>query len=93
MVSVCSPHAPCFGCPRMGEDALELLGQTIEPAESDSSPFGRCPSTVANGLHFGLSEDFLHDLAMHVGQPEIPATIAEREPLVIDTEKVKDCRM
>src|SRR5262245_6835280 len=38
----------------------------------------------------GLSEDFLDDLAVHVGEPEIPSLEAVREPCVIDAKTVED---
>src|SRR5436190_1630408 len=35
-------------------------------------------------------EDWVHDLAVHVGEAEVAALEAEGEPRVVDTEGVKD---
>src|SRR5215471_14332871 len=40
-----------------------------------------------------LRQDVLYDLALHIGQPEIPSRVAVSQLLVIDAKKVEHCRV
>ncbi len=44
-------------------------------------------ATNFNGL---LSQDLTHDVAMHVGQAEIAAAVAIRQPLVVEAHEVQN---
>ena len=40
-----------------------------------------------------LRQDLRHDVAVHVGQPEVAALEPVRQPRVIDAEQVQDRRL
>ena len=37
-----------------------------------------------------LGQHVVDNLAVHVGQPELPALVLERQPLVVDAHQVQD---
>src|SRR5919204_6638938 len=41
-------------------------------------------------LVISSTDDFLHDVACHIGQPEVAAVEAIRQPLVIDAQQAQD---
>jgi excisionase family DNA binding protein len=41
----------------------------------------------------GLGQDALYDLAVDIGEPEVPAGVAEGQLLVVESEQVEDGRL